>query len=149
MPLTYFAIIPHNSLDYQKAVDLRYDVLRKPLGLTFNINDLAQEKNFIHIVGKIQNEVIATAMLVPEKDRIKMKQVAVAIHLQNQGIGSTLLQFTHACALQNHFTHIYCHARNEAMNFYLQNGYEKTGEPFLEIGILHWTMQNILTKNFT
>ncbi len=144
-----FQIIVYNSLDYQKAVELRYEALRKPLGLTFNINDLAQEKNYIHIVGKIQNKVIATAMLVPEKDRVKMKQVAVAHHLQKQGIGSTLLQFTHTCALQNHFTHIYCHARNEAMNFYLQNGYEKKGESFLAIGIMHWTMQKILTKNFT
>ena len=144
-----FKIISYHSSEYQEALSLRFEILRKPLGLTFDLNDLKKEKNFIHIAGKQNNNIVATAILVPENKRVKMKQVAVANHCQGQGIGAKLLEFIHHIAIQNNFTHIYCHARKTAVNFYLQHGYEIYEEPFIEVGIEHVKMKRKLMKDFT
>lgn len=42
-------ILDHGSKDYQKMVEMRYNILRKPLGLTFSPEELAREKEDILI----------------------------------------------------------------------------------------------------
>ncbi len=42
-------IIDHGSGEYRKMVDLRYQILRKPIGLSFTEADLAAEKDDILI----------------------------------------------------------------------------------------------------
>ena len=41
MPLK---LIDHNSKEYRQMVDLRYQLLRKPLGLIFTEEELEREK---------------------------------------------------------------------------------------------------------
>lgn len=88
-----FKIIEHDSSDYKSAVTLREDILRKPLGLTFSAQELAQEKTHIHIAGFINNEVISTAVLVPDGNVLKMQRVAVREDLQRKGIASSMITF--------------------------------------------------------
>jgi len=49
--MTVFRIIRHASPEYQKAVELRENILRKPLGLIFSPEDLQAEKDHLHIAG--------------------------------------------------------------------------------------------------
>ena len=51
-------IIDHGSEDYQKMVDLRNEILRKPLGLSFTDTDL--EKEFNISIPDEQAETITT-----------------------------------------------------------------------------------------
>ena len=48
MPLK---IIDHGSKEYQQMVDLRKQILRKPLGLDFTEADLANEKDDLLIAA--------------------------------------------------------------------------------------------------
>ena len=42
-------LIDHGSKEYQQMVDLRLQLLRKPLGLSFSDEELVKEKSDFHI----------------------------------------------------------------------------------------------------
>lgn len=136
-----FKIISHNTPKYFAAVNLREDILRKPLGLTFAPDEFDKEKDHIQIAGFKDDEVVATAVLVSKGMCIyKMQRVAVKSDLANTGIGSKMMAFceNHARALGA--KSIYCHARDSAVSFYLKNGYIAEGNYFIETTIVHLKM---------
>ena len=139
-----FKIIAHNSQNYKEVVSLREDVLRKPLGLSFSSEELEKEKDHVHIAGFIDNRVVATVVLVPEKESFKMQRVAVRTDFQKRGIASAMMKFCEDYARQEGFKEIYCHARNTAVSFYLKNQYAPEGDMFFETTIPHLKMRKII-----
>lgn len=139
-----FKIIAHGTEDWKVAVQLREEILRKPLGSKFTKEELDEEKSHIQVVGIIKNEIIATAVLVPEGKRLKMQRVVVSNQLRSKNIGSEMMAFCESHAKQKGFETMYCHARDSAVNFYLNNSYNGIGEYFDEDGIPHWKMQKSL-----
>lgn len=140
-----FKIITHGSETWREAVKLRENILRKPLGQTFTAAELEEEKNHHQIIGLLNNEVIATAVLVPVGTFLKMQRVVVSSMHQNLSIGSEMMRFCEAFAKEKSFESIYCHARDSAVNFYLKNGYTAVGDYFDEDGIPHLKMKQQLT----
>lgn len=138
-----FTIVEHLSNDWKEAVNLRENILRKPLGSKFSKQELEEEKNHIQIVGFLDEELIATAVLVPESEKLKMQRVVVINQKRNLEIGSKMMKFCELIALEKGISHLYCHARDSAVNFYLKNGYKGEGEYFDEDSIPHLKM----TKN--
>lgn len=137
----YFKIVDYGGDEYKKSVALREEILRKPLGLFFTQEELAIEKEHIHIAGFLGQELCATAVLVPEGKELKMQRVATKAHLQSKGIGSVLMRFCEDYAKKHGYTSIYCHARGTAIPFYLKHQYLLEGEPFDEDGIPHHKMR--------
>lgn len=139
-----FKFVEHGSIDWEKAVQLREEVLRKPLGSVFTVDELEEEKDHFHVAGFIAKELVATAVLVPEMQIMKMQRVAVAENHRNTTIGSLMMVFCANFAQAKNVEILYCHARNTAVNFYLKNGYEQIGDYFDEDGIPHLKMQKVL-----
>ncbi|KDO32370.1 hypothetical protein SPRG_02847, partial [Saprolegnia parasitica CBS 223.65] len=139
--------ITFGSPQYDAAVALRYEVLRKPLGMQFDPNVLAKEGSDIH-VGLFDGEaLLATAMLRPGVDGIAwMKQVAVQPNMHGKGLGRILIEALESIALQKSFSHIKLHSRASAVPFYKKLGYTTFGEPFDEVGIPHEAMEKVLIK---
>lgn len=141
-----FSEVPHGSSEWQVAVNLREQILRIPLGSYFTEEELAEEAHHHHIVGTMDGEIVATAVLVPENTSLKMQRVAVLESLRNQNIGGQLLNFCEAFGKKNGFDTMYCHARNTAVNFYSKNGYSSEGDYFDEDGIPHLKMKKRLSN---
>lgn len=120
-------MIAYNSDDYKQALSLREQILKKPLGLVFS-EELAEEKDYIHIAGYLEKELCTTAVLVPEVRIAKMQRVVVKEKLQRQGIGSALVAFCEEYAKNNSFKLIYCYSRIEVILFYMKNGFQICGE---------------------
>lgn len=139
-----FKIIQYGSLQYQEAVKLREEILRKPLGLTFLPEELEAEKTHIHIVGLLGDEVIATAVLVLEDKDYKMQRVSVKKSFQANGIGSKMMQFCESYAKSQGIHSIYCYARASAVNFYLKNNYLPEGDYCHENTIPYLKMRHLL-----
>jgi predicted GNAT family N-acyltransferase len=139
-----FKEIIHKSEDWTTAVRLREKILREPLGSRFTEEELEEEKNHIQIAGFLDNELIATAVLVPEGEQMKMQRVAVNENLRSRNIGSQMLEFCEKLAVDKNFKVMYCHARDSAVNFYSKNQYDKEGDYFDEDGIPHLKMKKIL-----
>lgn len=140
----HFKIVDYGSKDYKKAVALREEILRRPLGLFFTKEELELEKEQIHVVGFLEHEMCTTAVLVPNGDEMKMQRVASKVQFQGKGIGSALVGFCEEYSKKHGFKSIYCHARGTAVRFYLKNQFELEGEPFDEDGIPHQKMRKAI-----
>lgn len=137
--------VVYGSPDYHSALDIRTEVLRKPLGLVFDPEELKKEVNFHHFVAYQAGEVVGTLMLVElSESALKMRQVAVLNEAQGQGVGQALVEAAEKFAVQNSFKRIELHARDTAVPFYLKLGYLAIGEEFLEVGIPHRAMSRTL-----
>ena len=58
--------IAFNSSDYKKAVTIREEILRIPLGLSFSKEELEREASDIHIAGFSDETMIGTLFLSPQ-----------------------------------------------------------------------------------
>ncbi|MFZ4506199.1 MAG: GNAT family N-acetyltransferase [Fimbriimonas sp.] len=133
--------IAFESPEYWAAVQLRLEVLRKPLGLEFSESELAEEISQWHLGGFEQDEILGCLTLVPlVGGQVKMRQVAVRPEHSNQGIGSALVNYSEEYALSRAAVEMVLHARLTAVRFYQRLGYEVRGEEFEEVGIPHVLM---------
>ncbi len=138
-------VIAYGSPYYQQMVALRYEVLRKPLGLTFSAEDLERDKQGL-LLGYIQHgKVIGCCMLCSHSgDTVKLRQMAVAEQHQKKGIGKKIIAFAEEEAKKAGFSSITLHARKYATGFYKICGYRISGDEFIEVGILHLKMVKLI-----
>jgi predicted GNAT family N-acyltransferase len=128
---------------YDEAIHLRDLVLRKPLGLEFTPEQLAEEYNQVHF-GCYDSQMTLLGCLTLQnlgKGTIKMRQVAVLPTVQRKGVGQRLVRFSEIYAQQHGFKKITLHARVEACPFYQKLAYNIVGEQFFEVGIPHFEME--------
>ncbi len=141
-----FKKIEYNSTDWREAVLLREKILRVPLGARFLPEELAEEEKHIHIAGYRQKRIVATSVLVPLSDEMKVQRVVVADDERSQGIGGEMMRFCEHLSIQSGRSLMYCHARDSAVDFYQKNGWTEEGEYFDEDGIPHVKMVKHLAK---
>ncbi len=138
-------IIDHGSPEYQQMVQLRTEVLRKPLGMQFHPEELAAEKANILIGAFEEEKILGCCMMIREEDReVRLRQMAVLKNLQGKGIGRAILQFAENIARDSGYKKITMHARKSAAGFFEELGYKVCSDEFLEIGIPHYEMEKRL-----
>ncbi len=142
------APIEFASPEYDLTVRLRTEVLRKPLGLEFTVEQLAAEWTDFHIGFFDESETLVGCLILTKKDDkvLKMRQVAVAADRQKQGIGQKLVDWSEAWARRNRFEKMSLHARETAVPFYEKLRYARLGDRFEEVGIPHFLMEKALKE---
>ncbi len=143
--------IDHGSKDYWKMVELRSQILREPLGLTFSIDELEKEKDDILIVAFEEDELLGCCVLsILDRTTFRLRQMAVLQNYQRRGIGASLLNYVENIARDRGCIKIMMHARLTAIGFYERMGYTVVGKPFEEIGLQHRYMEKTInTFNHT
>lgn len=142
MPLK---IIDYGSKEYKQMIDLRTQILRKPLGLNFSSEDLEKEKDYLLMAAYEDDEMLGCCMLIQvAPNTIQLRQMAVKAGLQGKGIGRVLMQFAENIARDRGNKKIMMHARKSAVGFYEKLGYEVEGEEFTEVTIPHYNMEKEL-----
>ncbi|MEA2552831.1 MAG: hypothetical protein QOJ65_1007 [Fimbriimonadaceae bacterium] len=142
---TELKIAEFQSAEQLASIELRRRILRTPLGLDFTAEQLAEERDELHLVAMQDQNVIACLVLTPQENQaIKMRQVAVEPAHQGQGIGRELVEFSEKVAKDKGFTRMVLHARDTAVPFYLHLDYDIEGEPFEEVTIPHRRMAKAL-----
>jgi predicted GNAT family N-acyltransferase len=138
-------IIDYGTKEYNEMIRLRNEVLRKPLGLTFNPEELEKEKQNLHIAAYEDDQMLGCCMLVEEEpEMVRLRQMAVINDLQGKGVGRALMQFAENLARDRGYKKITMHARKNALGFYEKMGYRKIGKEFEEITIPHFVMEKEL-----
>jgi predicted GNAT family N-acyltransferase len=143
----YCAMIDFGTPEFDEALKLRYDVLRKPLNLEFDPNDIATEYDSFHLAcyDQTSSELLGVLILKPvDESTLKMRQVAVAGEAQSRGVGTFMVRASEQFATHKNYKKISLHARLAAVNFYLKNGYIAEGDIFQEVGIDHQFMYKLL-----
>ena len=138
-------LIDHGSPEYQQMVQLRNDILRKPLGLVFLPDELEKEKEDILIGAFEDDKMLGCCMLInTDPGTVRLRQMAVLNTLQGKGIGKALMQFAENIARDRGYRKITMQARKTATGFYEKLGYTTNGVEFLEVTLPHVVMEKQL-----
>lgn len=134
--------IQFGTPEYDEAVGIRYDILRKPLGLEYTVNQLQKEWIDYHFACYDEQSRMIGCLILSKIDdtTLKMRQVAVKEQIQGTGVGKALVEAAEAFALTNNFNKIELNARQNAIPFYERLGYIIVSDTFTEIGIDHKKM---------
>jgi len=143
--LLKFEIVKFNSEAQKATIQLRDKILRKPLGMHFTAEQLADEINMFHLAG-YTNHILICCMVLQDYDEgnLKMRQVAVDDQHQKKGYGQQMTNWMENWAKEKNYKRIFCHARDIAVPFYEKLHYKVYGEQFVEVGIPHFKMEKFL-----
>ena len=127
-------------------INLRMEILRKPLGLSFTPETLEKEKEDI-LIGAFDDEKITACCILTKIDSsiIQLRQMAVHPKMERNGLGASILAFAENIARDAGFRILIMHARKTAVGFYEKQGYEIHGDEFLEVSIPHYEMRKKLS----
>lgn len=137
--------IDHGSKEYQQMINLRNEILRKPLNLAFLKDELDKEKNDILIGVFDEDKILGCCLLtIVDKTSVRLRQMAVQNNLQGKGIGASMMNYAENIARDRGYKKLIMHARKTAIGFYEKLGYKVTGNEFIEISIPHIVMEKKL-----
>ncbi len=137
--------IDHGSKEYRQMVELRNEILRKPLGLSFKKEELEREKEDILIGAFEEDKMLGCCLLTRvDKNSVRLRQMAVQNNLQGKGIGATMLNYAENVARDAGYKTMVMHARKTAVGFYEKLDYKVTSDEFEEITIPHFIMEKKL-----
>lgn len=143
-----FLEIPFQSDWYAQACVLRNQVLRLPLGLDLQSEDLSPESEYLHFGIEQEGQLIACVLAVPlGSGRAKLRQMAVSGECQGQGIGRRLIESVEDCLVQQGFQVVELDARREAVGFYEKLGYVPQGDEFISVTIPHQRMTKVIAAD--
>ena len=133
--------IDFGTFEYEKSLELRDLVLRKPLGMSIYNDNLESDAKDILVGAFLKNELVGTLILSKiNSEVLKMRQVAVDQTLKEIGIGRRLVLFSEQLAISLKTHNIELNARKPVIPFYQKLGYEMIGTEFIEVGIPHFKM---------
>ena len=138
-------IIDHGTKEYLQMVNLRMEILRKPLGLRFEKEELDREKDDI-LMGAFDDDRLLGCCLLTKEDNhtVRLRQMAVPNSMQGKGIGKALMIFAENVARDMGYKTINMHARKTAVGFYEKLGYRINSSEFQEVTIPHYIMDKPL-----
>jgi predicted N-acetyltransferase YhbS len=130
---------------YQAELELRWRVLRAPLGHPREATRFPFEEQSLHLVAVDGGAVVGCVLFHPEGDGTgRLFQMAVEPTRQGKGVGQRLVRALEAEVARRGYGTVTLHAREGAVVFYSRLGYEVYGAPFTEVGIPHRHMRRSL-----
>lgn len=134
----------HTS-EYAQELDLRWRVLRRPLGHGPDAVAFPFEAESLHLVALDGGRVVGCVLFHPEgAETGRLFQMAVEPDRQGSGLGTRLVRALEDEVARRGFREITLHARDTAVGFYARLGYAPSGPPHVEVGIPHQNMRREL-----
>jgi len=131
---------------YSRERDLRFRVLRQPLGFEEGAEIFDFENESTHVVALEDDQVVGCVLFCPDgQGSGRLFQMAVHPKLQGQGLGRDLVRFLEVALAEQGLSEITMHAREQAVGFYERLGYSCYGQPFTELGVPHRHMRRALS----
>lgn len=137
-----------SQLELESCFQLRYEILRRPWNQPIGSERDDQEGISWHFLAKnAQGDAIGTSRLQWLDDkRGQLRYMAVAEKYQGQGIGKQLIKAAEKQAAAIGMKSIFLQARENAVPFYLANGYRVVEKTFLLYDeIQHYSMEKQLS----
>ncbi|HYH95279.1 GNAT family N-acetyltransferase [Hyalangium sp.] len=140
-------IHPEHAL-YPEELELRFRVLREPLGLPRSAVTFPFEAQSLHLVARQAGAVVGCVLFHPEDAHGgRLFQMAVTPPLRGRGLGARLVIALEEELRRRGFTHVHLHARAQVVPFYERLAYEVYGEPFTEVNVPHRHMRKALASS--
>ena len=145
--MNYIIKSPETELEWDKYFNFRWEMLRKPLGMSKETlkDELEDESHHLIAVDK-QKEIIGGGRLHFNNNKEgQIRYMAVSNTIQRKGLGSAIVSELETIAREKGIQEMVLNARENAISFYLSMGYKETGPYKSDTGIPHITMCKKLT----
>lgn len=130
---------------YQDCLNIRYEILRKPLEMVIKPEEKESDKQATHILAKVDGRPVGTVSLLDESfPQMRLRQMAVVDNVQGLGIGAKLVRHLEKVAKEHGANEIILDARFNAIPFYEKLGYECCSEIYDKIGLKHRDMKKLI-----
>jgi predicted GNAT family N-acyltransferase len=127
-----------------QALELRRRVFCGEQGVSLEADRDGQDDEAIQVVCLRTGSVLGTCRVVVRGGLGRLGRMAVEPAVRGRGIGAELLVEAERAAREVGATRMRLHAQAAAVSLYVRGGYERVGEPFMEEGIEHVTMERSL-----
>jgi predicted GNAT family N-acyltransferase len=112
-----------------------------PFDEEFDSYDVLNNPNVIHFIVKKNNQPVATARMILEKDhQAKIGRIAILKDFRRKGLGTYFMKYLIQRLKADDYTHITINAQEHLKSFYEELGFFREGEVFDEAGIPHIKM---------
>lgn len=134
---------PNTQEEWDAYYNLRYEVLRAPLGKERGSERNEGDATGEHFAVFRDNEIIAVARLDKvDEQTAQVRFVAVKSDLQGSGVGKLLMQAVERRLVENGHHEMVLHARDYALKFYEKLGYTTIGASYKLFDVLqHYEMR--------
>ena len=143
----YFIRPPESKEEWKNYFIFRWELLRKPLGMSKESLEDDLEDSSYHLMGiDDENNVIASGRVhFNDKNQAQIRYMAVKDSYKRKGIGSEIVTKLEDYASSKGAKKMVLNARENALSFYLSLGYSEKGPYQSDTGIPHSKMEKDLT----
>ena len=143
----YFIKPPKSKEEWKNYFIFRWELLRKPLGMSKESLEDDIEDSSYHLMGiNDENDVIASGRVhFNDKKEAQIRYMAVKDNYKRKGIGSEIVIKLEDYASSKGAIRMVLNARENALSFYLSLGYIEKGPYQSDTGIPHSRMEKNLT----
>ena len=137
---------PETEAEWEAYYDLRYRVMREPLGKERGSERNEGDSTGIHFALFEDGTILGIARLDKVDDQIcQVRFVAIESHLQGKGLGNQLMIAVEEHGAQIGYSKMILHARDYALSFYEKLGYQLIGPSYKLFDVLqHYEMEKLL-----
>jgi len=125
------------DLELVRVRNLRYEILRKPLGLPVSgaVFPGDEDQTTLHILAFSHADLIGCAtLMIGDSNAIQLRGMAVAKDWQRKGVGQLIVSTGKTIAIEKSKS-LWCNARFPAIGFYESQGWTKFGD-FFDIPVI-------------
>jgi predicted GNAT family N-acyltransferase len=142
--MRFVFITPDEPL-YAQELELRFRVLREPLGHTRADVAFPFERESLHLVVCVASKLVGCVLFHPEHaSGGRLFQMAILPSSQGAGLGRQLVLTLEAELSRRGLVQVHLHAREPVVPFWEKLGYTVYGESFVEVGVPHRHMRRTL-----
>jgi predicted GNAT family N-acyltransferase len=137
---------PETEAEWEAYYDLRYRVMREPLGKERGSERNEGDLTGIHFALYEDGTILGIARLDKVDDQIcQVRFVAIESHLQGKGLGNQLMIAVEEHSATIGYSKMILHARDYALSFYEKLGYQLIGPSYKLFDVLqHYEMEKLL-----
>ena len=139
---------PENKEEWDSYLLFRWEVLRKPLGMSKDsLADSIEDESF-HLMGidEEKNVIASGRVHFNSKNEAQIRYMAVDENFKRKGVGTEIVKGLENYAISKGIVNMILNARENAISFYLSLGYEEVGPYQSDTGIPHKTMKKSLVS---
>ena len=133
-----------DDAEVEQALALRERVFVGEQGVDPSADRDAFDDEALHFVAVEDDRVIGTCRVLIRDGVARLGRMVVEREERGRGIGARVLDVAERVAAERGATLVRLHAQSAAVSFYARGGYAEVGEPFVEEGIDHITMEREL-----
>ena len=139
---------PENVEEWDSYLLFRWEILRKPLGMSKDsLTDSIEDESF-HLMGidEEKNVIASGRVHFNSENEAQIRYMAVDKNFKRKGVGTEIVKELEKYALSKGKVSMILNARENAISFYLSLGYEEVGPYQSDTGIPHKTMKKRLVS---